>query len=831
MVRGIGSWLLVLSALAGYVRESSATTVCVSTTAGLRNALNAWQTASNQTYTIQLVQGTYLYPNWDYWSQPYYGGNANLQLLGGYTANCAGRSLVATNTVIDGQRSSAPNSEFQVYGSASILVEGITFQSFSNNVDFDGDSNDSSVNIVVRYVIGTDLPGATSTQFNWGGFRVTGKSNLRVESSLFYNNYGGDTGAALEVTGLDDNTSAVITNVTMAYNSTHGLRTGCFQCSGSVQIYNAIMFNNSLGDLDTRESDSSSWVSITASDFNPSTSVGAYTLSGNFNADPKFENPLNGDFMLLNNSPAINAGAPENAVPGGYGNQDLGGGTRIVGSRIDLGAYESIVDDLISQTVTASTDDTLNPTLRAAISIANTNANATTINFNLGSAATCPRVITLSSPLPDITSDVTINGFSEAGSVPNSQYLSYNGQICVILRAANSTIDHAFQVSGNGRLTLRGVELEGFSTAAVRLFAGNGNIIAGNGFASMPFSVANGAGVRIEGTANHTLVGSLSPNDRNVFDQGNAGVDFESNGTGRGNLVEGNYFGFNFDGTQWTGNAMVYGIYVLGSGGNTLGYNSIGWMNSNGIRLAGASTTGNTLIANGIGISPYGTAAGNGNAGIGIASGAQNNVVGTVPYLTQSGGGNYISNNLGPGIWLETTAGNGNRIDGNNSIHDNNGFLPIDLGASTDPFGLGPTANDAFDADTGPNRLENYPYLTQAVRFEADKIALDGYLLPESALPYDQTYRLDVFWTDTCVGSGPNDTPRGELKRYVGYFFVPVTSGTSFATFPYTTIVAPKTIPGTGYLFATATDGGGNTSEPGKCFPFTDDYIFNNGFQ
>jgi hypothetical protein len=827
MIRRIGFWILVLAAVMGSARAASATTVCAATTTDLRNALNAWQSASDQTYTIKLVKGTYAYPNNDYYSQPYYGGNAKLQLLGGYNPGCGSRSLVASNTVLDGQQA-AHNSGFDVFGSSSILVEGITFKSFANVVEVDGDSNDAADSIVVRYVIGTDLFGAASVQQNYAGFRVTGKSNIRLESSLFYNNHGGDTAAGFEVSGFDDNVLAVITNVTSAHNGTHGLRTGCFQCSGSVLIYNTIMYNNSLGDLDTRFADPGSAVTIAYSDFNPATSAGSYFPIGNINADPKFENPLNGDFVLLNASPAINVGAPENVVPGGYGNQDLGGGTRVVGSHIDLGAYESIVNDLVAQTVTSNGDDALNATLRTAVNTANANPNATTINFNI--AGGCPQVITLSSPLPDVTSDTTINGFTEAGSRPNSQYVGYDGQICIVMRAANSSVDHALKVSGAGRLTLQGIEFEGFGTAAVRLAAGNGNIVTGSGFSAAPGSTANGAGIRIEGTTNHALIGGLTPSSRNVFDQGSAGVDFEANGTGRANTVQGNYFGFNFDGSPWTGAVMTYGIYLSGSGGNTIGYNSIGGMNSNGIRLTGPNTTGNTLVANGIGIGPTNVAAGNNNAGIGIAVSAHDNVIGTAAYLSQSGGGNYIVNNFGPGIWLETTAGNGNRIDGNNIIRDNTGFLPIDLGASTDTFGLGPTANDAYDADGGPNRLENYPYLTQAMRFEADKIALDGYLLPESALPSDQTYRLDVFWTDTCVGSGPNDTPRGEMKRYVGYFLVPVTAGTAFKPFPYTTITAPKNIPGTGYLFATATDGSGNTSEPGKCFPFTDDYIFTNGF-
>lgn len=826
-MRHVMGYLLLLAAgLAGYVPQAFATSVCVSTTSQLRTALSTWQAASDQTYTIKIVQGTYIYPNKDYWSQLNYGGNANLQLLGGYTSNCASRSINASNTVIDGEYSSY-NSQFQMYAEASVLVEGITFKSFAEHIEIIGRSSDSADSIVVRYVIGTDLNGSVSSQGSFGGFRVLGESYIRVESSLFYNVHGDDTSAGLEVVGFNDNAFAIVDNVTSAYNGTHGLKVSCFQSSGWVQVYNTILFNNTLGDLDTRGTDPDSTVTISYSDFDPNTSVGAFSASGDFKWDPKFLNPLNGDFHLLNNSPAINVGTPEFVVLGGYTSRDLDGGARVVGSLIDLGAYESSVDDLASQTVTTTNDATTGATLRAAIATANANANATTIRFNL--AGLCPQVIWLTTPLPDITADTTIDGFSEPGANANTQYFGYDGRICVIVRAANAAVDHALKASGAGRLTLKGIEFEGFSTAAVRLAAGYGNTITGSGFSAVPGAAANGNGVRIEGSANHALIGGLSPGSRNVFDQGVAGVDFEANGLNRANTVQGNFVGFNFDGTLWTGAKMTYGIYLVGSGGNTLSYNTIGGTSANGIRLSGPNTASNTVISNTVGLAPSGDAAGVNNAAIGIAAGAHDNVIGTASYLSQSGGGNELVYNAGPGVWLESTAGNGNRIDGNNIIHDNNGYLPIDLGASTDAFGFGPTANDANDADSGPNRLSNYPYLTQAMRIDADKIALDGYLLPESSAP-DQTYRLDVFWTDTCVGSGPNDTPRGEQKQYVGYFFVHVDTGTSFKAYPYTTITAPRTIPGTGYLFATATDGSGNTSEPGKCFPFTDDYIFRDGF-
>src|SRR5678815_1231583 len=207
---------LVATAAMFFAPLASALSVCVSNTQGLRDQLNAWQVLSDQTLTIKLVQGTYAYTYNDYWSQPYYGGNAKLQLLGGYTANCASRSVVATNTVLTGN--SVQFSEFQLYGSSSILVEGITFKSFDRDVSIAGDSSDASDSIVVRYVIGTDLFGASSSQESFGGFQILGNSNMRVESSLFYNVHGGDTAATLEVFGLTDNAIGIVTNVTAAYN-------------------------------------------------------------------------------------------------------------------------------------------------------------------------------------------------------------------------------------------------------------------------------------------------------------------------------------------------------------------------------------------------------------------------------------------------------------------------------------------------------------------------------------------------------------------------------------------------------------------------------------
>src|SRR5205807_6138169 len=77
-----------------------------------------------------------------------------------------------------------------------------------------------------------------------------------------------------------------------------------------------------------------------------------------------------------------------------------------------------------------------------------------------------------------------------------------------------------------------------------------------------------------------------------------------------------------------------------------------------------------------------------------------------------AGAGNTVANNGGAGVFVggdpafagTAAAGTGNGILGN-SIHDN-GQLGIDLAPN-----VGVTPNDAGDADTGSNNLQNFPVI------------------------------------------------------------------------------------------------------------------------
>src|SRR5207253_2442702 len=84
--------------------------------------------------------------------------------------------------------------------------------------------------------------------------------------------------------------------------------------------------------------------------------------------------------------------------------------------------------------------------------------------------------------------------------------------------------------------------------------------------------------------------------------------------------------------------------------------------------------------------------------------------------------GNIIAFNRDAGVVVG--AGDGHTILGN-AIYGNDG-LGIDLGhAGYNGFGDGVTANDAGDADTGPNGFQNFPVLSSAASSGATTTVTD----------------------------------------------------------------------------------------------------------
>jgi hypothetical protein len=155
----------------------------------------------------------------------------------------------------------------------------------------------------------------------------------------------------------------------------------------------------------------------------------------------------------------------------------------------------------------------------------------------------------------------------------------------------------------------------------------------------------------------------LTVNDRNVISgNGNDAIvisDSGTTGTRAGNLL----------GTNATGTAAIpnlRGIEIRGgTTGNTVGgpagsENLISGNGAQGIAIADAGTSNNTVTRALIGTNAAGTGAIPNNGGIDIVNGATNNTIGGA-----TGTGNVISGNASNGVYLNGPATSGNSIVGN----------------------------------------------------------------------------------------------------------------------------------------------------------------------
>ena len=251
----------------------------------------------------------------------------------------------------------------------------------------------------------------------------------------------------------------------------------------------------------------------------------------------------------------------------------------------------------------------------------------------------------------------------------------------------------------------------------------SGNVFQGNYVGLGPDGVTpvpNYSGVLISNRATNNTVGGTTSAARNIM-SGNygSGIEIRDAGTS-GNFIQGNYVGPDTTGATAVPNGGE-GIYLHdGASGNFIGGgtagagNVISGNNYRGIYAVVTNTSGNLIQGNLIGTQADGTnALGNGWDGVVFFNGACSNVVGLTTGGT--GAGNTIAFNGFTGVYIgsdNADASLGNTIRGN--LIYSNGYLGINLAGGTEDF-YGVTANDLGDADTGPNNLQNYPVITNAV--------------------------------------------------------------------------------------------------------------------
>jgi len=350
-------------------------------------------------------------------------------------------------------------------------------------------------------------------------------------------------------------------------------------------------------------------------------------------------------------------------------------------------------------------------------------------------------------------------GLNAAGTwdLPNSFAGLY------LIDGAQSNLVVSNVISGNGS---EGVRLTGSGTSGNRV---EGNLVGldaagvnplGNGFGGV--TLFNGA------TAN--VVGGPTAAQRNVI-SGNGTVGVDVGGAGvSGNLVQGNFIGPDIagSGASFVGNGFA-GLYVVGGAqSNRFLDNVVSDNGTCGFFIGDAGTSANLIQGNLIGTDAAGVAnVGNGYNGLILFGGASNNVVGLG--LDGSGTGNRIAFSGSAGIRLDDTSTAGNTIRGNRVYAS--GGLGIDLAA---PSFFGVTPNDAGDGDSGPNRLQNFPTLTNAAVWGA-AMNLRGTL---NSTP-NRSFILDFYRSTAADGSG-----YGEGEVYFGSATV-MTDGSGNATFSF----------------------------------------------
>jgi hypothetical protein len=287
-------------------------------------------------------------------------------------------------------------------------------------------------------------------------------------------------------------------------------------------------------------------------------------------------------------------------------------------------------------------------TLRAALEEANVASDPDSIQFDISGGGV--HTIAPQAALPDISHQVTIDGYTQSGATENTRTLRRgdNARLRIVLsgKLAGQFDPGLHFASGSGTSVVRGLVINRFGTGIVSDAAIS---IAGDFIGTDATGMkdrGNGEGVFGSSFGGFMLltIGGSVPAARNLISANEAsGVTSDMQLSFRGNLV-------------------------------------------------GTASDGRTPLGNGI------QPASDRDAAVKISHG-QNTVGGP------GNSGNVIAFNEGKGIAVVNTGTTAtltrNRIFGNKRI-------PIDL------QGDGPTPNDAGDADSGANGLLNYPVLKRA---------------------------------------------------------------------------------------------------------------------
>ncbi|HMW22773.1 MAG TPA: DUF4347 domain-containing protein, partial [Burkholderiaceae bacterium] len=391
------------------------------------------------------------------------------------------------------------------------------------------------------------------------------------------------------------------------------------------------------------------------------------------------------------------------------------------------------------------------------------------------------------------------NGSGDLGNTWHGIFLNNVSGVSIGGSAAGS----GNVISGNGSaIGANGITLQ--AGAQYNSIAGNtiGLTAAGTGL------LANtGSGIVLYG--GHNTIGGTTSADRNVI-SGNGILGVQITGASAvSNTVAGNYIGTDSAGTADLGNTED-GLQIdSGASCNTIGGTASGARNviagndNAGIAIDHVASTGNQVLGNFIGLgangstllgnthnginvnAATGTMIGDGSAagrntvvanaihGIGVTDASGTTILGNwIVYNTQNGinvtgsssgtviGGdtvdaaNLISYNSQDGVLVTATATNAAAILSNRFYaNGESGIDLVDNGNSPNDLGV-------FDADIGPNGLQNFPVLSSANSSSSGSTIVGSLDSTPSA-----TFRIDFYATRPNAA----DATYGEGARWLGY--------------------------------------------------------------
>jgi uncharacterized repeat protein (TIGR01451 family) len=340
-------------------------------------------------------------------------------------------------------------------------------------------------------------------------------------------------------------------------------------------------------------------------------------------------------------------------------------------------------------------DDGSSGSLRWAIQQVNGDAGRDSIQFDIPGSGV--QLITITSPLPPITTPVVIDGTTQP---------HYSNSPLIQIDGSTPGLHSDGLVLSAGSSAVRGLAVTGFSGAAIVLKNGGGNQVQSCVLGTDPTGTTaqpNGQGIEVIGSASNSIGGSTSGAGNLISGNLGAGIELtNSTQPSTLNVIVGNLIGTSATGSTALGN-QASGILVSGASGNIIGGTGTGAGNvisgnaRDGIEL-NLGATGNLILGNLIGTTADGDhALGNQKDGI-LLDGAPSNSIGGA----SGGDGNVISENQQDGIDTIDSA-TANLIQGNDIGTDLTGRLR--LGNLTNGVSLGSSDNSVGGLSSGAGNI------------------------------------------------------------------------------------------------------------------------------